>query len=244
MTGNSTSPSGLSGNYPVIHKGNAADGTWARVAGDGFKVLGDGGSIAITTNDGYGNCNVCWNHKDGIPDTTGSAWRIRCDIDSSSSDMHFQTAASASNGSAVSTGSRMVLASNGNLQIDGGLTTSDQRLKKNIKTITNATTIIKGLTGKTFEWKDELELATGTKYGFIAQEVESVVPDLVDRNTGKGFDKDGNILYDSYHNKDDIVEYSKAVNDSGIIPILVESLKEAIAKIETLEAKVAALEGS
>ena len=158
--------------------------------------------------------------------------------------MHFQTAASASNGSAVSTGSRMVLASNGNLQIDGGLTTSDQRLKKNIKTITNATTIIKGLTGKTFEWKDELKLSTGTKYGFIAQEVESVVPDLVDRNTGKGFDKDGNILYDNYHNKDDIVEYSKSINDAGITPILVEALKEAITKIETLEAKVAALEGS
>ena len=242
--GGQASPTSLGGSYPVLHKGNCADGTWAQVSGDGFKVLGDGGSIAITTNDGYGNCNVCWNHKDGVPDTAGSSWRIRADIDGTSSDMHFQTNSSVSSGSAASVGSRMVLASNGNLQIDGGLTTSDQRLKKNIKTITNATTIIKGLTGKTFEWKDELELATGTKYGFIAQEVETVVPDLVDRNTGKGFDKDGNILYDSYHNKDDIVEYSKAVNDAGVIPILVESLKEAIAKIETLEAKVAALEGS
>ena len=67
-------------------------------------------------------------------------------------------------------------------------------MKKNIQPITSATDKIKALTGKTFEWKDELKLATGTKYGFIAQEVESVVPDLVDRNTGKGFDKDCNIL--------------------------------------------------
>ena len=243
-TGTSTSPSGLATQYPIIHKGNASDGTWARVAGDGFKVLGDGGSIAITTNDGYGNCNVCWNHKDGIPDTAGSAWRIRCDIDTGSSDMNFQTAASVSNGSAVSTGSRMVLASNGNLQIDGSLSTSDQRFKTNIQTITGATDKIKALTGKTFKWKDGLEMPSGTKYGFIAQEVESVVPDLVNESRMRGFDKDGNIIQDHYHNKDDIVEWGKGVDDSGITPILVEALKEAIAKIETLEAKVAALEGS
>ena len=243
-TGSSTSPSGLGTEYNILHKGNASDGTWARVSGDGFKVLGDGGSIAITTNDGYGNCNLCFNHKDGVPDTAGSSWRIRCDIDAANSDMNFQTAASVSNGSAVSTGSRMVLASNGNLQIDGGYSSSDRRLKTNIQTITGATDKIKALTGKTFKWKDGLEMPSGTKYGFIAQEVESVVPDLVDESRIRGFDKDGNIIQDHYHNKDDIVEWGKGVDDSGIIPILVESLKEAIAKIETLEDKVAALEGS
>ena len=242
--GSTSDPNGLATQYPIIHRGNAMDGSWGNNAGDGFKVLGDGGSIAITTNDGGGNANVCWNCANNTADTAGSAWRIRCDIDSTGSDMHFQTNSNVSNGGSVSTGSRMILASNGNLDIDGSYSSSDQRLKKNIQTITNATTIIKGLTGKTFEWKDELKLATGTKYGFIAQEVEAVVPDLIGRNTGKGFDKDGNILYDSYHNKDDIVEYSKSINDAGITPILVESLKEAIAKIETLEAKVAALEGS
>ena len=56
---------------------------------------------------------------------------------------------------------------------------SDERLKKNITMITNATTKIKQLKGRTFEWKDEAELDTGTQYGFIAQEMETVVSDLV-----------------------------------------------------------------
>ena len=38
--------------------------------------------------------------------------------------------------------------------------------------------------------------------------------------------------------------FIKSVNVDGVVPILVEALKEAIAKIETLETKVAALESS
>ena len=243
-TGSSTSPGGLGTQYPVLHRGNCEDGSWNNVSGGGFKVLGDGGSIAITTNDGYGNCNVCWNHKDGVPDTAGSAWRIRCDIDGTNSDMNFQTASSVSNGSAVNVGSRMVLASNGNLQIDGTLTQSDQRLKSNIQTITGATDKIKALTGKTFKWKDGLGMPSGTKYGFIAQEVESVIPDLVDESRIRGFDKDGNITQDHYHNKDDIVEWSKSIDNNGIAPILVEALKEALSEIDSLKARVSTLEGS
>ena len=133
---------------------------------------------------------------------------------------------------------------------------SDERLKENIADTSFGLDYINSLRPVDFQFTSESadnlfddDDPNKTKYldikhGFIAQEVETVIPDLVDRNTGKGFDKDGNILYDNYHNKDDIVEYSKAVNDAGIIPILVESLKEAIAKIETLEAKVAALEAS
>ena len=126
---------------------------------------------------------------------------------------------------------------------------SDVRLKKNIATITDPTTKIKGLVGRTFEWKDEAELETGTQYGFIAQEMETVVSDLVSDGKSYGlraFDKDENLLQNSTSDseKEKIAEYSKGVNTVGVIPILVEALKEAITKIETLETKVAALEGS
>ena len=94
VTGSSTSPSGLSGNYPFIHKGNAFDGTWTTDSTSQFKVLGDGGSIAITTNDGGGNCNVCFNHANEIPDTNGSSWRIRADIDAVNSHFYIQNAKS------------------------------------------------------------------------------------------------------------------------------------------------------
>ena len=48
----------------------------------------------------------------------------------------------------------------------------------------------------------------------------------------------------TFDGSDAAVSRSKAVNETGVIPITVEALKVLISKVETLEAKVAALEGS
>ena len=222
------------------------DGTWANNSGDGFKVLGDGGSVAITTNDGGGNSNLCFNCANNTADAAGSAWRIRCDIDSTNSHFLIRNNNSVSNGGSVATmTTRLEITESGTFHGSTSNNISDERLKKNITMITNATTKIKQLKGRTFEWKEEAELDAGTQYGFIAQEMETVISDLVTDGTDvgiRGFDKDGNILTD---NKDEnAVEYSKSVNIDGVVPVLVEALKEAITKIETLETKVAALESS
>ena len=234
--------------YPVIHKGNAATGSWNTDSTAVFKCLGDGGSIALTTNDGGGNCNVCFNHASETSDTAGSCWRIRADIDSANSHFYIQNNTNVSSGqSSIGMTNRLEISENGTFTGSGSSNISDQRLKKNIATITDATTIIKGLIGRTFEWKEEAQLETGTQYGFVAQEMETVISDLVNDGTKSGlrsWDKDGNLLSDSYSEKDKIAEYSKGVNVDGVVPILVEALKEAITKIETLETKVAALEGS
>ncbi len=247
-TGSSTSPGGLSTQYPVIHSGNAATGSWNTSAGAIFKCLGDGGSIALTTNDGGGNCNVTFNHANETSDTTGSCWRIRADIDSANSHFYIQNNTSVSSGqSNISMTNRLEISESGTFYGSSSNNISDVRLKKNIATITDATAKIKGLKGRTFEWKEEAELDAGTQYGFIAQEMETVVSDLVSDGTKAGlrsWDKDGNLLTGSYSEKDKIAEYSKGVNVDGVVPILVEALKEAITKIETLETKVAALEGS
>ena len=138
------------------------------------------------------------------------------------------------------------IASDGTFTGSGSNDISDQRLKENITTVTNATDKIKALTGRTFTWKSEANLPAGTHYGFIAQEVESVVSDLVDNTSGiRQFDKDGNLIAQDdkgLENKDEGTTYAKSVNAVGVVPILVEALKEALTKIETLETKVAALE--
>ena len=163
--------------------------------------------------------------------------------------MNFSSNGNTTNGQAAGVTSRLEITHSGTFVGSSTNNISDVRLKKNIGTITDATTKIKGLIGRTFEWKDEADLDTGTQYGFIAQEMETVVSDLVSDGTSFGlraFDKDGNLVDDIHHDgqKEKIVEYSKGVNMTGVVPILVEALKEAIGKIETLETKVAALEAA
>ena len=154
-------------------------------------------------------------------------------------------------------------ASNGNFTGSSSADISDGRLKENIQDISasDAVTIVKGLQGRTFTWKEEAKMGTDTKYGFIAQEVETVIPNLVHQNMGinrvstaattQGYGQ-GEIVddYSDAYKDDTQSEWSKSVEKTGIIPVLVEALKDAFSKIETLEtqntsleARLSALEG-
>jgi len=141
---------------------------------------------------------------------------------------------------------RLAIAADGTFTGSGNNDISDQRLKENIATVVDPIAKIKALKGRTFTWKPEANLPEGTKYGFIAQEVEAVVSDLVDNKHGlRQFDKDNNLIPQDEKakiNKDEGTTEAKAVHATGVVPILVEALKEALSKIETLETKVAALE--
>ena len=146
-------------------------------------------------------------------------------------------------------------ASNGNFTGSSSADISDGRLKENIQDISasDAVTIIKGLQGRTFTWKEEAKMGTDTKYGFIAQEVETVIPNLVHQNMGinrvstasttQGYGQ-GEIIddYSDAYKDDTQSEWSKSVEKTGIIPVLVEALKDAFSKIETLETQNTSLE--
>ena len=56
---------------------------------------------------------------------------------------------------------------------------SDITLKENIETIVSALDKVKQLRGVSFNWKDKNSGGDKTKIGFIAQEVEEIVPELV-----------------------------------------------------------------
>lgn len=80
--------------------------------------------------------------------------------------------------------------------------TSDQNLKQNIDTITNAIGIINQLKPKTFEYKQSsypsMNLPSGKQYGLIAQDVQSVLPELVNMNTHPAqLDSLGNVVVPS-----------------------------------------------
>jgi hypothetical protein len=88
--------------------------------------------------------------------------------------------------------------------------TSDERLKDNIKPITNALSDVTQLEGVSFDWKD-----TGTRgHGFIAQQVEPILPDVVQTDEETGI---------------------KSINYVGMIGHLVEAIKELKAEIEELK---------
>jgi len=109
---------------------------------------------------------------------------------------------------------------NVNRAADGTLTTatSDIRMKQDISTLENSLSNVLKLRGVSFVWKKEPSM--GKRIGFIAQEVEQVIPELVFTNDVDGY---------------------KGVNYSEMTAVLVEAVKEQQKQIEALKAELEAL---
>ena len=161
-------------------------------------------------------------------------------------------------------GNRGEIATNGsNLTYS---TSSDYRLKENVEDMTGAITRLKNLKPKRFSWVTDKKGSADTD-GFLAHEVTDVVPDAVvhskdetkvRKNTVK--DASGNILgnmskdeweakkasgdfaSDTTYTETETVPVYQSVDYSKLVTLLTGSLQEAIAKIETLEARIKKLE--
>lgn len=115
----------------------------------------------------------------------------------------------------------------GNLRVAGDITAfhnfSDERLKKDIEPIPSADALnqVLKLQGVNFEWKEESESHRGPQIGLIAQEVEAVVPQVVNDTTRVS----------------DEIQY-KTLDYDKLVPLLIESIKELSAKVEKLESQL------
>jgi hypothetical protein len=103
-------------------------------------------------------------------------------------------------------------------------TSSDYRLKENVVPLTGAIDRINELQVRRFNFIAD---PNKTVDGFIAHEAQAVVPECV---TGEkdAVDAEGNPVYQN-------------IDQSKLVPLLTAALQEAIGRIETLEAEVAAL---
>lgn len=133
----------------------------------------------------------------------------------------------------------------GNVQITGSLTVaSDASKKKNIKSIDNAVALVQQLDGKSYEYIDDGKnnFSQGTQYGFLAQELQKVIPELVADIEAPGVQqlmkegdnadepKEGEVPMDDF--KEGEADNYKSVNYIGLIPILVEAIKEQQSQLE------------
>jgi len=92
---------------------------------------------------------------------------------------------------------------------------SDERLKDNVVEISNALDRVEKLRGVSFDWNDKQSVYSGHDIGVIAQDVEEVLPELVE-NRDNGY---------------------KAVKYDKLTAVLIEAVKELSARVKELENK-------
>ncbi len=105
---------------------------------------------------------------------------------------------------------------NGSVYATSFLYSSDASLKKNIVSLSGSLEKIKALQGVSFDWKSDGK----HEIGFIAQDVEKVIPELVVTDTYTGL---------------------KSIKYGNIVPVLVEAIKEQQQQIDELRAEISAL---
>jgi hypothetical protein len=125
---------------------------------------------------------------------------------------------------------------NGNILVNNVLNPSDKRFKKNIEPVENALSLIEKLQPRLYEFKQEeesavsLHLPGGKHYGFIAQEVEQLLPNLVKENDISSY----GLMYSNLSEK----KFYKSVNYIEFIPLLTKAIQEQQLIIEKQQKQI------
>lgn len=202
---------GTIGSYEIRGVGSGASGsTQTDGADDGFLRLSAGGgasALAQSSIDLSGFSNVADMSNTIIMRTAGTE-RLRVD--------------NAGNVGIGTTAPTTRLFVNGDITANSIAGSSDFRFKINIRPVVNALDKVKALRGVYYNWNQkafpEKEFGAQNELGFIAQEVEKIVPEIVTKDKTK----------DEYRS----VKYDK------LVALLVEAIKEQQKQIDSLKIKV------
>lgn len=220
----------------------ASGSQWASVTMGGDATINSSGAITINSNSNNYIKNQN-SSAQGTPGSfwisgvarvgNGSAAAPSLTFNSSGTTGLYRAAADVI-GFSTAGSERMRIASNGNIGVgvtspsykihiagriksDGVSETSDVRLKKDIRPIDNALSSVMAMNGVTYLWNRQLyperELEATKQYGLIAQELEKVIPELVQTDS----------------------EGWKSIEYSHLVPILIEALKEQQKLIEKMQ---------
>lgn len=146
-------------------------------------------------------------------------------------------------------------------------TSSDYRLKENISYDFDATARLKQLKPSRFNFKTD---ASKTVDGFLAHEVSNIIPeaitgskDATETRQNIVLNANGTMIFNGVLEQDHIdgkadgsypsdstwiaekeIPVYQSIDQSKLVPLLVKSLQEALAEIDTLKTKVTALENA
>jgi len=135
------------------------------------------------------------------------------------------------------------LYSNVSINVAGTVYTSDRRLKENDQNITNALSKVMQLRAVSFDWKADSSRGIQKggvvpDYGFIAQEIESILPDLVYSANTPARPAE---MTSPMSIEEQLGEY-KGIDYSRFVPFLTAAIQEQQALITSLTDRIAALE--
>jgi len=188
----------------------------ARLSSTGLAVTGDASATAQVVSGAVGATGSAWFRA-------GSTLAVKSGIDiSDSSDTSSAVFAAWRNGSGSVIGSISRVTTTNAVAYN---TTSDGRLKENLRDFTDSGRLIDSLKPRVFDWKNSDENGKNV-VGFVAQEEHAADPIFAHIGAVSVGDEDSETITKQWQR-----------SDSALIPILVAELKSVRARLASLESK-------
>jgi hypothetical protein len=216
----STNSSGGTGNSLNITNGLNAPMTFATNGTERMRINA-GGEVQINTTSDLASTAFLQIAYDG---GANNAMVIKNNGVYSSYTVNFLNSSSVSAGGIFMTGSNSV----------SYVTSSDYRLKEDIAPMTGALDKVSALKPVTYKWKSD----GSTGQGFIAHELQAVVPDCV---TGE---KDAVETYTDEDGNEQTRPKYQGIDTSFLVATLTAAIQELNAKVEAQAVRIAELEGA
>ncbi len=134
--------------------------------------------------------------------------------------------------------------SNGNMTVNGNIThsgtitqSSDRMLKEGIAPLSSTLSKLMNVNVYSYQYRNDtgLSLPSGTHFGVIAQEMETLFPNLVHNN--RQIVSTGDALGAGPSAETSVVEF-KSVNYTEMIPVLIKAIQEQQDQIDALKAEI------
>jgi len=151
----------------------------SNISTTGYVQAGRGnGSAAIGVDDGYGNSNLTFNHRAGIPDQSGNSGRIQCNVDATSSaTISIGVLSNVTSGVEADVTDVLTVSESG-ITSSGDVTAySDERLKKNWRNVDDD--FIEKLSGVKSGIYERIDIEGKIQAGVSAQSLQKVLPEAV-----------------------------------------------------------------
>ena len=154
-------------------------GLTSTVSTTGYVEAGRGsGAAALGTGDGYGNSNLTFNHRSGIPDQDGNAGRIQCNVDATSNAAITLGVLSNVTSGVTADVTDVLTVSESGITSSGDVTAySDERLKKNWRSVDD--NFIENLSGVKSGIYERIDIEGKLQAGVSAQSLQKVLPEAV-----------------------------------------------------------------
>ena len=202
------------GSSKVEHSTSGITGGESSLAiGEGNKVSGSNNSLAIGVRNIIEQANQCYTFGSYLEGSQNDNSFTIGQYNKVDNDAIFTIGW----GSSSTPNNVFVVKTDGTAQLNNVALTSDRRLKTNINPLQKSLDKVMKLNGVTFNWNrsnaKNANASTTLQYGFVAQDIEKVLPELVSEGA------------DGY----------KSVNYIGVIPVLTQAMQEQQQEIEQLK---------